>query len=1087
MIIPVIISLCVVCSILFYSLFNSYQNTAKAEFQQIVMKHTGTFEKIINGAMDYLSVAVNIIEFRTIGEKPDREALFKVISGIMSCYEYVHSSRIYFEKNMYDGLDEYYKGTQFGSYNSGRINYLYYKTNGVIKTRLKPPEDDDEDFFMPIYNKVKELNAPYFTEPVNKNIEGENILMCIMVFPIRNQFNEFIGVVTADVSIGDLYTQLRNEKIYQTGTLIVEDDYNMVIYSSRYNDIGKTRVEAGIAYQLPRFNVLFTSFIGRAFNNDDEEMLVVLKTISIEGLNRRFYYAIACPVSEINEKGLRLLIIVIPLILVVIVLITLYLYFLIGKLTQPIRDIRESAEKIGMGDYSARIKGKYKDEYIILKNTFNSMAKEIEAHADESQKTLRILRNILNGIDANVYVTVPDTGELLFVNDPMKKLFHLSGDEGLGKYCYELFRFNQDKMCPFCPCYELNLHNEKIISWEEHIKETGMDIRHTDCLIEWIDGNKAHLQCSVDVTDVKRITREAQEMARKKEQAEETSRMKSVFLASMSHEIRTPMHGIIGFTELALDDDIKPNTKNYLSKIKTSAESLLMIINDILDVSKIEAGKIDLERIPFNIGDVFKVCRMISSPKAREKNLSLFCYAEPSVGRLLVGDPTRLRQALLNLLSNAIKFTNNGMIKLLAAITETNENCVTMYFEVRDSGIGMTEEQIERIFQPFMQADYSTTRKYGGTGLGLTITKTLIELMGGKLNVESTYGLGSKFSFEIKFETMVSNLPIPLAESKADEKPIFDGEVLVCEDNMLNQSVICDHLSKVGLKTVIAKNGLKGVEKAEERIKNGKPFDLIFMDIHMPEMDGLEAAKEIIKLGSKTPIVALTANIMNDAKEQYFESGMSDCLSKPFAANELWACLLKYITPVKMITLESDKEETQEEERRIELLIAFVKSNQTTMEDIINALEIGDLKLAHRLVHTLKSVAGIVGQDALVEAAQNVEMTLAIGKVKYLDTHLNILEHEFNLALSELSLFIGNFEKENIKPVEAMDRINALLLLEKLDKLLEGNNFDSLDYIGELRAIEGTGELSSQIENMNFKEARESLTIIRHNLENQNE
>jgi len=1086
MIIPILISLCIVCSILFYSLFNSYQNTAKAEFQQIVMGHTGTFERIITSAMDYLYVAVSIIEFRTIGEKPNREALQKVISGVISSHKYVHSSRIYFEKNMYDGLDEHYKGTQFGSSLSGRINYLYYKSNGAIRTRLKPPEDDDEEFFMPIYNKVKELNTPYFTEPVNKNIEGENLLMCIIAFPIRNQDNEFIGVVTADVSIGDVYAQLKNEKIYQTGTLIVEYE-NKIIYSSRFNDIGKTRNEAGLAYQLPLFNVNSMSSIGRAFNDDDEDMLVVLKTIYIEGLDRRFYYAIACPIREINKRGRNLLLIIVPLILVVLGLITLYLYFLIGKLTQPIRDIRESAEKIGMGDYSARITGKYKDEYIILKNTFNSMAKEIEAHADESQKTLRILRNILNGIDANVYVTVPNTGELLFINEPMKKLFHLKGEEGLGKYCYELFRFNQGKMCSFCPCYELKLHNDKIISWEEHVQETGMDVRHTDCFIEWIDGNKAHLQCSVDVTEVKRITREAQEMARKKEQAEETSRMKSVFLASMSHEIRTPMHGIIGFTELALDDDIKPNTKNYLSKIKTSAESLLMIINDILDVSKIEAGKIEIEKIPFNISDVFKVCRMISSPKAREKNLSLFCYAEPSVGRLLVGDPTRLRQALLNLLSNAIKFTNNGMIKLLAAITETNESSVTMYFEVRDSGIGMTEEQIERIFQPFMQADYSTTRKYGGTGLGLTITKTLIELMGGKLNVESTYSLGSKFSFEIKFETMDSNTVIPLAESKADEKPIFDGEVLVCEDNMLNQNVICDHLSKVGLKTVIAKNGLKGVEKVQERMNNGKHFDLIFMDIHMPEMDGLEASKEIINLGCNTPIVALTANIMNDAKEQYFESGMRDCLSKPFAAYELWSCLLKYIAPVKMIPMENEKEEAHEEERRIELLIAFVKSNQTTMEDIINALEIGDLKLAHRLVHTLKSVAGIVGQDALVEAAQNVEMTLAIGKVKYLDTQLNILEHEFNSALAELTLFTDNYEKENVKAVEAMDRVSALLLLEKLDKLLEGDNFDSLDYVGDLRAIEGTGELTAQIENMKFKEARETLSIVRHKLENQNE
>jgi len=395
-------------------------------------------------------------------------------------------------------------------------------------------------------------------------------------------------------------------------------------------------------------------------------------------------------------------------------------------------------------------------------------------------------------------------------------------------------------------------------------------------------------------------------MTKQIEWTEEISRMKSVFLAGMSHEIRTPVHGIIGFAELALDDDIKPNTKNYLSKIKMSAESLLIIINDILEASKIEAGKIELERIPFNLNDIIKVCHLITFPKAREKGLSLFCYAEPSA-KLLAGDPTRLRQVLLNLLSNAVKFTNTGVVKLLAAVTDTSPNSVTIYFEVKDTGIGMTEEQISRIFQPFMQADNSSMLKYGETGLGLLITKNIIELMGSELLVESACGSGSKFSFEVEFETLDSGLTqVPANQNKADEKPVFEGEVLVCEDNMLNQNVILDHLSRVGLKTIIARNGRVGAEKVEERIKNNKKqFDLIFMDINMPEMDGLEAAKRMTEAGCKAPIVALTANAMPEAKEHYIKAGMCDCLSKPFTAYELWSCLLKYLTPIKMI-LEED-------------------------------------------------------------------------------------------------------------------------------------------------------------------------------------
>jgi len=396
---------------------------------------------------------------------------------------------------------------------------------------------------------------------------------------------------------------------------------------------------------------------------------------------------------------------------------------------------------------------------------------------------------------------------------------------------------------------------------------------------------------------------EEQDLALRLKQAEERSRMKSLFLAGLSHEIRTPMHGIVGFSELALDDNIPLKTRNYILNIKASAESLLVIINDILDVSKIEAGKIELEKIPFDICDIFKLCHLIASPNAQDKNIALFCYAEPLAEKMLVGDPTRLRQILINLLSNAIKFTDSGgMVKLMAAINNYSDNSVSMHFEVKDNGIGITQEQIGKIFDPFTQADESITRKFGGTGLGLSITKSFVELMGGSLKVESNYNEGSKFSFDLTFETVNSiTTGVRKTSENHTEKPIFEGEILVCEDNELNQMVICDYLSKVGLKSIIAENGIIAIDYVSNRIQNGeKPFDLILMDIHMPEMDGLEAAKKILEAGSRVPIIALTANIMINEKEAYFSSGMVDCLPKPFVVQELWTCLLKYLTPVKM-------------------------------------------------------------------------------------------------------------------------------------------------------------------------------------------
>jgi len=358
------------------------------------------------------------------------------------------------------------------------------------------------------------------------------------------------------------------------------------------------------------------------------------------------------------------------------------------------------------------------------------------------------------------------------------------------------------------------------------------------------------------------------------------------------------MNSIIGFSELAQYDDIPQKTREYLTNIQENAEWLLKIINDILDISKIESGKIELEAIPFELSDIFEQCQSAIMQKAAEKGILYDCYDEPYGGKKLLGDPVRLRQVLTNLLANAVKFTNVGTVKLFASIANKSNDCVTINFAVSDSGIGMTQEQIAKIFEPFVQADDSVTRKFGGTGLGLAIAKDIIELMGGTLTVESTMGAGSKFSFMLTFALIDDSAELAshkIVENKL-EKPNFKGEVLVCEDTSMNQLVICNHLARVGLKTVVAHNGKEGIDIVAEHIRKGeKPFDLIFMDIYMPVMDGLEAASKILEMGVKTPIVALTANMMSSDLEHYRTSGMSDYLGKPFTAQELWRCLLKFI------------------------------------------------------------------------------------------------------------------------------------------------------------------------------------------------
>jgi signal transduction histidine kinase/DNA-binding response OmpR family regulator len=577
-----------------------------------------------------------------------------------------------------------------------------------------------------------------------------------------------------------------------------------------------------------------------------------------------------------------------------------------------------------------------------------------------------------------------------------------------------------------------------------------------------------------------RVARDAAEIA---------SRAKSAFLANMSHEIRTPMNSIIGFTELAMDSEITPKTRDFLDKIHVNAEWLLQIINDILDISKVESGKLELEHIPFVLHDIFAHCRTVVTQKANEKGIQLFFYAEPSIGKMLIGDPTRLCQILTNLLFNAVKFTNTGTVKLSSSIENSTDNNVVVHFEVRDSGIGMTAEQISRIFEPFIQADSSTTRKYGGTGLGLSITKNLIELMGGTLKVESTPGVGSKFGFTLTFDTIDILEGASRKENviRVLEKPVFNGEVLVCEDNSMNQMVISESLSRVGLKTVIAENGKEGIDIVNGRIKKGeKLFDLIFMDIQMPVVDGIEAASYIEKLQTGIPIIAMTANVMSGEKELYKMSGMPDYIGKPFTSQELWRCLLKYLTPIsgaEVKNLQSDILEADMEFRE-KMQKLFLKNNKDKFTEIVNALEAHDVKLAHRMAHTLKSNAGQLGKSELQKAAADVERHLKDGENLVSAEQLKNLETELSLFMDELSVLFNNGTEtlDSAVKLPELEPEKARDLLQKLEALLKSGNPECMKLSDELRAIKGSEQLIQQMEDFEFDAALFSLEKIKERI-----